>query len=34
MCTPLIQSTQVKQTRDYDHTPDFHSSVGATALES
>ena len=23
-----------KQTRDYDHTPDFHSPVGATALES
>ena len=34
MCAPLTQSTLVKQTRDYDHTPDFHNSVGATALES
>ena len=34
MCVLLIQNTLVKQTRDYDHTPDFNSSVGATALES
>ena len=34
MCAPLTQSTLVKRTRDYDHTPDFHSSVGVTALES
>ena len=34
MCALLTQSTLVKQTRNYDHTPDFHSSVGATALES
>ena len=33
MCTPLTQNTLVKQTYDYDHTPDFHSSVGAIALE-
>ena len=34
MCMPLIQNMLVKQTCDYDHTPDFHSLVGATALES
>ena len=33
MCVPLTQSTLVKQTRDYDHTPDFYNSVGATALK-
>ena len=34
MCAPLTQNTLVKQTRDYGHTPDFYSLVGATALES
>ena len=30
----LTQNTLIKQIRDYNHTLDFHSSVGATALES
>ena len=34
MCALLTQNMLVKQTRDYDHIPDFYSSVGATALES
>ena len=34
MCAPLTQNTTVKQTCNYDYTPDFYSSVGATALES
>ena len=34
MCASLIQSMLVKQTRNYDYTPDFHSSVGVTVLES
>ena len=34
MWAPLSRNTLVKQTRDYDFTPDFYSSVGATALES
>ena len=34
MCMPLTQNTLVKQTRDFDYTPDFHSSVGAIALKS
>ena len=34
MCAPLIQNTLVKQTHNYDHLLEFHSSVGATALES
>ena len=34
MCAPLIQNMLVKQTQDYDHTSDFHSSVSATAPES
>ena len=34
MCAPLIQNTLVKQIRNYDHTPGFHSLVGATAIKS
>ena len=34
MCAQLTQNTLVKQTRDYNHIPNFHSSVGATALKS
>ena len=34
MYAPLTQSTLVKQIHNYEHTLDFHSSVGATALES
>ena len=33
MCAPLTQNTLVKQTRDYDHIPDFHSSVAAITLK-
>ena len=34
MCTPLTKNTLVKQTHGYNDTSDFHSLVGATALES
>ena len=34
MCAPLTQNTLVKQTRNFNHTPDFHSLVGATVLKS
>ena len=33
MCAPLTQSMLVKQTRDYDHKPNFYSSIGAIVLE-
>ena len=33
MCMPLIQNMLVKQTRDYNHIPDFHSLVGVIVLE-
>ena len=34
MCTPLTQNRLVKQIHDYDHIPDFYSSVGATTPKS
>ena len=32
MCMPLNQNTLIKQTRDYDFTPDFYSPISTTAL--
>ena len=34
MCALLTQNTLVKQTRNHDYTPDFYSSISATAIES
>ena len=33
MYAPLIQNMLIKQTRDYDHIPDFDSLVDVIALE-
>ena len=34
MCAQLILNTLVKQTCNYNYTPDFYSLVDATALKS
>ena len=33
MCALLIQNRLIKQTYNYNHTPNFYSLAGATTLE-